>query len=807
MQRSHFGFVSVLLFPALVAACGASAESDPTDPNGPTPVHVDPKGDDDGDGVPNDRDLCPGTKGGKVDKNGCSADQRDQPVNTTTTGTTTATATTTGGSGGAAGSGGAGGAGGSGGSTNDDSTPKGFTTLILDPHGAHPMVFRTLTQNVTRIDTGYTVKGTVLLQAPGNVNLPVLEASLTFEYGARPEDGLARLKGTAEVPMPSLGFLDNLVETSAPMASVGVDTGDHLASLHAPLAADRKYLYFTYSTALSATAGPVTISSPGGRSLTAILDPSDPFFFVRSDVDGLGPMKNLKEVGFGVSLGGHIPFAPTTTWGLPDGIGRFDGQLYVEATVPLKVADLPLELKGSMVLDIDPDHDQLTPFGQRTASIQAGANGELDVSVDIVPDIATFQFPLGNASFGAKLGASGQSAYLSGILHPDNSFLPSEVPVVSTTDTRVAGYIDRAKLSDSFFRAESDMKVNASHFGALTGLSLSDITTTSASLLIDHSGFQFKGTTRQSIHPLLGFNNEIAVDAFFSGKPANWYIGLAGDMTVSGVGLSAAAKAVVGPLGIHVTGSYATPVGLIAMAGDISRSGVNIEGTASTTFPIVAGKEVLQKITDAVICGTELVTDSAVCGTTIVKDATLCGVHAVTDSAVCGSHIVKDAALCGASYVQNAAECGTSYVTDAAKCGVSTFSDIAHCGWDCVSSIFSHCSCSVANSCSFANSCWAPNSCSVANTCSIANECSVAATCPQAKTCDHKVTIPDFDFGSFNAQVHVRIGTSGLEGDVEGDYCATGSSCTKLAGGRIDVSGAPKACITVPGLGEFCGAF
>ena len=54
-----------------------------------------------------------------------------------------------------------------------------------------------------------------------------------------------------------------------------------------------------------------------------------------------------------------LKFAPTTTWGLPDGIGKFNGQLYVEATVPLKVADLPLQLKGSMVLDIDPDGEPI----------------------------------------------------------------------------------------------------------------------------------------------------------------------------------------------------------------------------------------------------------------------------------------------------------------------------------------------------------------------------------------------------------------------------------------------------------------
>jgi hypothetical protein len=457
-----------------------------------------------------------------------------------------------------------------------------------------------------------------------------------------------------------------------------------------------------------------------------------------------------------------------------------------------------------MVMDLDPDHDRVTPFSQRLAPTQVGANGQLDVSVDIIPDIATFQFPLANASFGAKLAGSNQSAYLSGILHPDVPFLPDAVPVANTGDAKVAGLIDRSNLSASFFRAEAEMKMNASRFGSITGLSLSDISAGSAKLSIDRTGFKFQGSTRQSIHPLIGVSNQLDIDAFFSGKLTDWYVGFAGDMSVSGVRLSGSAKALLGPQGIHVTGTYSTPIAAIAMAGDITRSGANIEGTTSVTIPIVAGKEVLQQITDAVICGTEMVTDATLCGTTIVKDATMCGVHAVTDSALCGTRYVTDGVLCGSSYVTSAAKCGTSYITDAARCGVSVFSDIAHCGWDCVSSIFTKCSCTVANSCSVDNSCWAPNSCNIANTCNIANECSVAATCPQAKTCDHKVTIPDFNFGSFKAQVHVRIGTSGLAGDVEGDYCATGGSCTKLVGGRLDVSAAPKACITVPGLGEFC---
>src|SRR4029079_9333370 len=135
-----------------------------------------------------------------------------------------------------------------------------------------------------------------------------------------------------------------------------------------------------------------------------------------------------------------------------------------------------------------------------------------------------------------------QSVYLSGILHPDTPFLPEAVPVASTGDARVAGLVDRANLYASFFRAEAEMKVNASRFGALTGLTLNDISAGSARLSIDHSGFIFHGTTRHGIHPLVGVANQLAIDAFFSGKPTDWYIGLAGDLSVAGVGLSGSAK-------------------------------------------------------------------------------------------------------------------------------------------------------------------------------------------------------------------------------------------------------------------------
>jgi len=277
---------------------------------------------------------------------------------------------------------------------------------------------------------------------------------------------------------------------------------------------------------------------------------------------------------------------------------------------------------------------------------------------------------------------------------------------------------------------------------------------------------------------------------------------------VRGIDLSAAAHARLDKNGMLVNGKFQTPISLIDMTGSITQAGVDVEGHAEITIPIIAGKDIAQWVTDAAVCGTEAVTDSAICGADTIKDGSKCGYDTVKDATLCGTTAVKDAAQCGSTYAASAVECGTHSVQSAAQCGVDVFSDIAHCGWDCVSSLFSSCSCSVAKSCNVASSCTFPNTCQVAATCNIAKTCSVPKTCDKVKTCETHVTVPDFDYGSFKGIVNVKIGTSGLEGAVEGDYCPTGSSCTTLAGGRIKVSsGNPEACVDVAGLGEFCAPF
>jgi hypothetical protein len=139
-----------------------------------------------------------------------------------------------------------------------------------------------------------------------------------------------------------------------------------------------------------------------------------------------------------------------------------------------------------------------------------------------------------------------------------------------------------------------------------------------------------------------------------------------------------------------------------------------------------------------------------------------------------------------------------------ARCGWDIFTDIVHCGV-CV---FTGCSCRVEKSCDVPNTCTFEDTCEVDASCDVPKTCDIEDTCERIKTCEQRVVVPDFDYGAFEGTAEVAIGTSGLEGSVEGEYCPTGGSCAELGGGRVRAtSSGPEACVTVASLGEFCSKF
>ncbi len=810
MVRSSI-FTSLVLITSLVSGCGngGAVSGDPA--NGADTSQADPQAqaepqsDSDTDGLPADQDLCPGAAAGaKADGTGCPAEQRDSGGRKGRED-----------DGSGAGSGAGGGAGeneapGQGANVDNqllpdgEVTPNGFAVFTLDPDGTVPVTLRTLASNVTQLeDGGFELAGTVMVDAPNHEHVSLLEAKLRLGYDAAKGSGLQTFQGTVRLPFPSLGFMRDVSVSDPVYASVGYDLGAKLTQVDAPLEDARKYLYFTFSAGFEAKLGDMTVSGPANQSVTMTLDPSDPAFFLRASLGGL--MGPVDDASIGFSIGGHLPFTPENTWGIADDATEFDGHIWIGGKVNLNDVKLPVAIGGNTVVDVDPNADGETLFTDPGDGFRFGSNSELDLSLEA--GLISFEVPIAQSTVVGRAGGSEAWAFYSGTVKSGNGWMPDEVPLKNTAQLKAAGHAS-THLEENYFKAEGDLSFDAGKLGDWTGVDLNDLALAKASLVVDKDGVLVTGTASAAFSPYLGLKGDVDAVGYFNGQPQGWYVTLDGRLVVSGIDLSADAHARLDRSGMQVSGKLQTPLSRLDMSGSITRGGVDVRGAAQVTIPIVAGKEVAQWVTDAAVCGYETLTDAAVCGTQTVTDGAKCGYNYVKDGALCGTQVVKDAALCGTRTVQSAAECGSHYVQDAALCGVSVFDDLAHCGWDCVSSLFSSCSCSVANTCSVGNTCSVANTCTVAASCNVPNTCSVPNTCQRVATCETHVTVPDFDYGSFVGSVEVVIGTSGLGGEVKGEYCASGGSCTTLAGGRVKLSSnKPEACVDVPGLGEFCAPF
>ncbi len=114
--------------------------------------------------------------------------------------------------------------------------------------------------------------------------LKLLNARILLDLG--PDKQIERLHGTAEVPFPSFGVLNDVAVTTPAQAEVGLDIGKNLSYLNAPLEADRRYLFFTIGSGFDVAAKTDTatkqfeISVPAGQSATLVIDTQEPLVYL-----------------------------------------------------------------------------------------------------------------------------------------------------------------------------------------------------------------------------------------------------------------------------------------------------------------------------------------------------------------------------------------------------------------------------------------------------------------------------------------------------------------------------------------------
>jgi hypothetical protein len=118
----------------------------------------------------------------------------------------------------------------------------------------------------------FGTNGAVSIDEDVTVRLPIGDITLTnasLEIERAADGSIERLHGTADMPFPTFGLLDDVGIASPARAAVGLDFGRNLAATGLDLVPDRRYLFFDADTAMD-----VAAHTPGGeREFSIALQP------------------------------------------------------------------------------------------------------------------------------------------------------------------------------------------------------------------------------------------------------------------------------------------------------------------------------------------------------------------------------------------------------------------------------------------------------------------------------------------------------------------------------------------------------
>jgi hypothetical protein len=335
------------------------------------------------------------------------------------------------------------------------------TTVRLDPTGEDIGLDLTGSE-IVWTDDGYRSIGIAGIETPlGLVWMPDADLSFTLDEHGQVDT----VAGTVGLELPGFGMFAGAVPSGLMRANVGYNTGAALADLDAPLADDRKYLFFEYDPGFEFESGPMALSS-NTPSATMVLDPLDPMFYLHGDITGLGIASPIEEAGIGVSMQGLIPFVPEQTWGISAAyLNDFNGHLVIDGVVPVR--NLPLEVEGEVIFELPTVlQESLLADGGPTLEVpdvsfedlhelimpDMGANGTLLFSADA--GLLNVTLELAHASMRRVDGV----AYFSGRTadRPDMSWFSGIAAVGFQGDFYAAGVLDG---DDSYLVLEGEIDV------------------------------------------------------------------------------------------------------------------------------------------------------------------------------------------------------------------------------------------------------------------------------------------------------------------------------------------------------------
>jgi hypothetical protein len=196
-------------------------------------------------------------------------------------------------------------------------------------------------------------RATLNAQRDITLSLPIGEiklanAQLQVEVGT---DGkIKRLNGSADMPFPTFGLLNDVHVVNPARADVGLDLGKNLPDVGVPLQPDRPYLFFNANSFLNVagrTAGSpddFSLAFTPGQRLTLVVDTVDPVAYLNgqatlSVTDQIALLGGILEsTPLGPYVPNTLPLRERTQFGLA---GKFNKDL----------AESRLTLRGGYMLD------------------------------------------------------------------------------------------------------------------------------------------------------------------------------------------------------------------------------------------------------------------------------------------------------------------------------------------------------------------------------------------------------------------------------------------------------------------------
>lgn len=339
-------------------------------------------------------------------------------------------------------------------------------------------------------------------------------------------------------------------------------------------------LEMSVATSSETESKPLTLTIPAGAKAQMVLDPLDPFFFISgglmtpegADQDGDSSDSNSNDsdssdgdsndsdssdsdagssdsdangqdggqdgdqtddedeqsgnMGHGTSQQGLIPFVPQTVYGIEEVVRTFYGNKVQVGEI--QVGALPLTVTGTFVSEVaivSDGEEALDPLGLEFGPVlKQGANGTLNVTYSFLKvgklgKIAEFGFEAGKATAAMEIVDDIQHAYFSGVIEPDLEWIPDFVPVQPEGYLKAYGY-----LSTDFARSrmgiEGRYAIDASNFGEMKGMDISDVIVVDGVMRISQEGFLVRGATNANLGPV-NFQAGAQVEVFipFDGEP------------------------------------------------------------------------------------------------------------------------------------------------------------------------------------------------------------------------------------------------------------------------------------------------